>query len=146
MHISRVVPLLLSVFLILLFAWVALGFVFSDHCPFAFCKSTVVAPIEKSGDVLLKYVRNQNEYHVLGLIEVPSTCTDIYTTVTGSASDPLTIYLSRIEPESVCASEKVPRTFYVVAPGSADQIRVSVDGKERRASAVEVQSLSDLTF
>ena len=146
MHTSRVVPVLLSVLLILFFAWIALGFVFSEHCPFSYCKREVTMMHGRGGEILLKYVRDNNEYYVLGLIEVPSTCTEIYTTATGSASDPLTIELSRIEPEGVCAGEEVPRTFYVVAEGSSDRIRVSLNGKEQQTSAVEVSSFSDLNF
>jgi|GEM_PF-4778050 len=146
MHISRLIPILLSILLILLFAWIALGFVFSSHCKFSICLSAENNSPVGPDAVLLKYLRDQSGYHVLGRIEVPSTCTLVHTYAEGSERDPLTIDISLEESTGECITAKVPRTFYVESEGANAPIRVLVNGERMTAAATEVQSLAQLTF
>ena len=146
MILNRAVPIVLAVFLILVFAYVALGTIYSPKCPWAFCKSPALRTAGAEA-VALKYFYNGSRYHVLGKIEVPTSCTWISTTARGSSLEPLTISLTTKEATGECSKGIMLRTFYVEATGTKDAaITVFLNGKKIEATGVQVPSEVGLAY
>ncbi len=149
MILNRLVPILLAVVLILVFAYVALGAVYGVNCPWQFCKSPALSTQATQGAqaVALKYYHVDGNYHVLGKVDALPPCTWLYTNTMGGLTDPLIIALRTQSATSGCKEHVTVQTFYVEADRSGEvPIRVTLNDSPVPAALQQVESESSLSF